>query len=188
MASITVSGGDRLRARLDEIARNLGTAKKVSVGYLAGSKMIGDAYTDHPPVALIAAIQNFGAPGASIPARPFFTNMVREHSGEWGEDLGEALAVQDYDGARALDTVGQLIGEQLQDSVRETYQPALSPVTVMLRGMRSVGGPNFRVTGATVGEAAQRVADGKTNYGASTKPLIDTPAANLLNAVDHTVE
>jgi hypothetical protein len=188
MASVTISGGGRLRARLDEIARSLGTAKKVDVGYMAGAKMIGDAYPDHPPVAMVAAIQNFGAPGASIPPRPFFTNMVRDNKGDWPESLAEALAVQDYDASRALDTMGQMIGEQLQDSVRETYTPALSPVTVMLRGMRSVGGPNFRVTGATVGEAAQRVADGKTNYGASTKPLIDTPAANLLNAVTHTVE
>lgn len=185
MASVTISGGDRLKDRLNEIARNLGTAKKVSVGYMAGA-----TYPDenHTPVAMVAAIQNFGAPGAGIPPRPFFSGMVQVHKSEWPEDLGQALEAQDYDAERALGTMGLLIKEELQESVRETYEPPLSPVTVMLRGMRSVGGPDFRVTGATVGEAAQRVKEGKTNYGASTKPLIDTPAAHLLNSADYTVE
>lgn len=185
MASITISGGDRLQGRLDEIARSLGTAKKVSVGYMAGATYPDE---DHTPVAMVAAIQNFGAPGAGIPPRPFFSGMVRDHKGEWPEDLKQALEAQDYDAERALGTMGLLIKEELQESVRETYEPPLSPVTVMLRGMRSVGGPDFRVTGATVGEAAQRVKEGKTNYGASTKPLIDTPAAHLLNSADYTVE
>ena len=74
---------------------------------------------------------------------------------------------------------------QLQQSIIDTNEPALSPVTVMLRGMKS-NDQSLVVTGKTVGEAAARVAAGKTNYGASTKPLIDS--GNLLNAVDYTVK
>jgi len=42
------------------------------------------------------------------------------------------------------------------------------------------------VTGKTVGEAAERVANGDDNYGASTKPLIDS--GHLLNSVDYEVK
>jgi hypothetical protein len=82
--------------------------------------------------------------------------------------------------------MGQTIQEDLQQSIADLMSPALSPITVMLRGMRSKGGPNFKITGKTVGEAARRVAEGKTNYGASTKPLVDS--GTMLRSPTHTVK
>jgi hypothetical protein len=54
----------------------------------------------------------------------------------------------------------------------------------MLRGMRSKDA-NLKVTGATVGEAARRVADGDDNYGASAKPLVDSGI--LLKSISYKV-
>lgn len=130
---------------------------------------------------MVAAIQNFGAPRAHIPPRPFFTNMVKEKSPEWPKAMGELIKDNDYDANLTLNQMGQGVKQQLEQSIIDTYAPALSPVTVMLRGMRSQD-QNLVVTGKTVGEARRRVALGLTNYGASTKPLIDR--GEMLAAVD----
>ena len=63
---------------------------------------------------------------------------------------------------------------ELQDSISEMNEPALSAVTVMLRGMRTAPQYKDRPFGELIAIAVERVKAGKTNYGASTKPLIDT--------------
>jgi len=133
---------------------------------------------------MVAAIQNFGAPAAHIPPRPFFTNMVKDKSPEWPKAVGDLLKDNDYDANATLNQAGAGIKGQLQQAIVDTYAPALSPVTVMLRGMKSQD-PTLVVTGKTVGEARARVKAGLTNYGASTKPLIEH--GDMLNAVDFEV-
>lgn len=175
-----ITGGDKLDAALKEIARNLSNGATVKVGFLEGA-----TYPDGTPVAMVAAIQNFGAPRASIPPRPFFSNMVREKSPSWPAAIRENLKQTNYNAELTLERVGAGIAGQLQQSIIDTLAPPLSPITVMLRGMRS-NDQDLKVTGKTVGEAAQRVKDGETNYGASTKPLIDTGV--MLNAVSYEVK
>jgi hypothetical protein len=164
----TLKGGNHLEARLREMAAKVSKAAVLQVGFLEGST--GD---DGKPLALRAAINEFGAPKAGIPPRPYFRNMIASKSGEWPDAVGELLVDNDYDAAKTLGVVGESIAFQLQQSIIDTNEPALSPITVMLRGMRSKDS-SLVVTGKTVGEAAERVAAGKTNYGASTKPLVDT--------------
>lgn len=173
MATVTISGGAKLKKALAEISKNLKKASTVRVGFMENSD-----YDDGTPVAMVAAIQNFGAPKVGIPPRPFFSNMVKAKSPQWPDQIVHFLKQSDYDASLALAKMGKVIEGELQQSINETFSPPLSPVTVMLRGMKSKG---VVVTGKTVGEAAQRVADGKTNYGASTKPLIDT--GRMLKAV-----
>ncbi len=172
-----IKGGEKLEARLKEIASGLKNGAQLRVGFLEGS-------TDENGVsnAMKAAIQNFGAPNRGIPPRPFFSNMVKDKSPEWPTALEEALKDTGYQADAAMRNMGEGIKGQLQQSIRDTYSPPLSPITVMLRGMRSQG---RNITGATVGEAARRVRDGKTNYGASTKPLIDH--GDMMNAADYEV-
>jgi hypothetical protein len=177
----TTTGGTKLTFRLNQIAANLAKASTVDVGFMAGS-----TEPDGTSTPMVAAIQEYGAPKASIPPRPFFRTMITKESSAWPGMLGKALKANDYDSAKALDLMGQNIQEELQQSIADLMSPALSPITVMLRGMRSKGGPNFKVTGKTVGEAARRVADGKTNYGASTKPLVDS--GTMLRSPTHLVK
>ena len=181
--NIKIKGGDNLKRILKTMAAATSTAHSVSVGYQDGA-----TFPDGVNVAMVAAIQNFGAPAASIPPRPFFNNMVKMSGPHWGNDLAANLKGTQWDAEKSLGLLGEDMVSDLQLSVRETDSPALSPVTVMLRGMRSKGGPDFVITGKTVGEAAQRVRDGKTNYGASIKPLQDTPEVHLINSVTAVVE
>lgn len=182
MARRVLSGGENLTKRLGEIASQLGRGGVVNVGFLEGGVYPGTG----TPVALVAAIQEFGAPGASIPPRPFFRNMIAAKSPEWPDRVAAAVTTFDYDVAKILDFMGQDIQADLRQSIIDTNEPPLSQITLMLRKMRSEGGPNFVVTAATVGEAARRVAAGESVGDASTKPLVDT--GYLLSRVDYEVE
>jgi len=129
MASIEFSGGDKLKAVLEGIAKRAGKAKTLEVGFMSGA-----TYPDGTPVAMVAAIQNYGVPAAGIPARPFFSNMVREKSPDWGQSLGEVLKANDYDSDVALKAMGLGIEDQLQQSIRDTNSPALAEATVDRKG------------------------------------------------------
>lgn len=129
MSTIEFKGGKKLQARLQEIASQAGKAKSLKVGFMSDAD-----YPDGTKVAMVAAIQNFGAPAAGIPPRPFFSGMVKEKSPRWGESLGNLLNRTDYDSKRALDLMGEGIKGQLQRSINETNDPPLSPVTVAKKG------------------------------------------------------
>lgn len=173
------SGGDRLRNYLDGIAARVASASQVAVGFLEGA-----TEADGVSVAMIAAIQEFGAPKAGIPPRPFFRSMIAAKKGEWGDALAGLLRTNDYDTDRSLAQAGEAIAGQLRQSIVDIVAPPLSPVTLMLREMRHKD-PDLHVTGKTVGEAAAKVAAGASYSGASTKPLVDS--GTMLKSVDYEV-
>ena len=179
MASIRFSGGDKLKAKLAEIAKNLQSKSTLEVGWPSGA-----TYPENQggtPVAAVAAIQEFGAPAKGIPPRPFFRPVIAKKSGEWGEELAGYLAKTDYNSAQSLATLGEAdIKPDLQESIVSVNSPALSPVTLMLRKMKSEN-QGLVVTGKAVGEAAARVAAGESTDGVSTKPLIETSV--MLNGI-----
>lgn len=183
MAESTLKGGKKLEAHLKRLSQQIDKATKVKVGFLSDA-----TYSDGTPVAMVAAIQNFGAPARGIPPRPFFSNMVADKSPEWGPALGRLLRDNDLDAAAALDQVGQGIAGQLRESIVNTNTPPLSPVTLMLRKMRTEN-PGLVVTAATVGEAARRVAEGDSFGGVSSKPLVDIgpEGGHMLQSVDYQV-
>jgi len=75
-----LTGGGKLEGFLAGIGRRLASGDAVKVGFLEGS-----TYPDGTPTALVAAIQNFGAPARGIPPRPFFSNMVTAKSPGWAK-------------------------------------------------------------------------------------------------------
>lgn len=174
-----IKGGDALDKKLKELADKLGKGGAVKVGFLENA-----TYPDGTPVAMVAAIQNFGAPSRGIPPRPFFTNMVKTKSPEWGPAMAMALESTQNDAEKALAIVGQGIKGQLQQSIIDTDAPPLSPITLMLRKMQGEDS-GLVVTGATVGEAARRVRAGESSGGVSTKPLVWS--GHLLDSVDYEV-
>ena len=176
---VKVVGGDALLTRTEEISDSLRRASTLEVGFLEGA-----TYPDGTPVAMVAAIQEFGAPRVGIPPRPFFRTMIAEKMPEWGPAIAGLLKDNDFDTRRTLSQAGEAIRGQLQQSIIDTNSPPLSPVTLMLRKMKAQD-PSLVVTGATVGEAARRVAAGETATGVSTKPLVDT--GHLLASVDYSV-
>ncbi|MDJ0023113.1 hypothetical protein QM543_07430 [Pantoea eucrina] len=123
------SGGDALQKRLAELARSLGDAKTLRVGFLEGS-----TYPDGESVAMVAAANEFGDPGMNRPPRPFFRRMIEENSPQWGDDIGKIAVAVKYDASTLFPLMGERIKEQLQNSIREFTEPALAPPTVARKG------------------------------------------------------
>ena len=180
----TVTGGDKFKRKLEEISRKASKAKHVDVGFMSDATY--DNQGKKKKVALIAFFQEFGTPNARfpIPPRPYFRGMISKNKSEWRAQTLEALKTFGYDAKSTLDFMGRKLSAQLRDSIANTYSPKLSAVTVMLRGMRSHD-QGLIVTLRTVFEAIRRVKEGKTNYGASTKPL--EYSGHLLASVTHRV-
>jgi hypothetical protein len=126
---VTVRGGDQLEKRLREIADALGNKGAVKVGFLENA-----TYPNGTPVAMIALIQDSGAPNAGIPPRPFFRNMVASKSPEWPKAIYDLLKQTNYDGQHTLALIGEAIKAQLQQSIRDTNTPPLKPATVKRKG------------------------------------------------------
>lgn len=183
MAKIGFAGGDRLTQVLQDIAKKAGKCGVLKVGFLEDAR-----YPDGTQVAMVAAIQNFGAPARHIPPRPFFTEMVKRCSPNWGKALGKAAQHNGYDFRASFGMLGAVMKGQLQQSISDTNEPELSEITLMLRKMRT-DDPSLVVTGKTVGEAARLLADGESYAGVSTKPLIDvgTIGGHMQQSVDFEV-
>lgn len=124
-----VTGGDRFERTLVSIATLASNAKEVRVGFLQEA-----TYPDGKPVAMIAAIQNFGAPRAGIPPRPFFSNMIDKKKAEWGPAIGNLLVANGYDALRVLQLTGEAVAGQLRISIVETNEPPLARSTVARKG------------------------------------------------------
>jgi hypothetical protein len=137
MATRVLQGGDKLRRFLSEFSRATGRGGTLKVGFLEGAK-----YPDGTPVAMVAAIHNFGAPSRGIPPRPFFTNMITQHSAEWPDDIksqlfnvvGRNYHIQRSDIVTVMNRMGALIKGQIQQSIRDTNAPPLAPATVRRKG------------------------------------------------------
>ena len=77
------------------------TYPTLKVGFLEGA-----AYPDTGiSIALVAASNNYGT--KTIPARPFFTNMVKEKSPGWPEKIAATLKFTKYDVDRTLGITGE---------------------------------------------------------------------------------
>lgn len=127
MASFT--GGNEFSQRLTEMAGLLSNAEVVRVGFLAGA-----TYPDGKPVAMIAAIQEFGAPRAGIPPRPFFRNMIADKKKEWPAAIAGLLRDNNCDARRTLELTGQAVSGQLRQSIVDTNTPPLAPSTIARKG------------------------------------------------------
>lgn len=125
----TIRGGEKLEVRLREIADKVSRPATLRVGFLERAK-----YPDGTPVAMVAAIQDFGAPRAGIPPRPFFRNMIAAKQGKWPKAIAGLLKANGYDAERALDIAGAAIAGQLRDSIISTNEPPLKPATIRAKG------------------------------------------------------
>lgn len=125
----TLRGGQKFEAAIREIAASLSTGRTLRVGFLEGP-----TYPKGQPVGMIAAIQDGGAPSVGIPPRPFFRNMIAAKQGEWPEAIAGLLRTTDYDVDRTLHITGQAIAGQLRQSIIDTNEPPLSPVTIARKG------------------------------------------------------
>ena len=122
-------GGKQLQLHLAKLASQVAAPATLRVGFLENAK-----YPNGTPVAMIAAIQDFGAPRANIPPRPFFRNMIRTKQREWGPAVARLLKANAWDAVRALNQAGQAIAGQLRQSIQDTNFPPLQPGTIKRKG------------------------------------------------------
>ncbi len=163
----SVIGGTKLEAALSKISANVTKASSVEIGWPSGATA-----DDGEPIALRAAMAEFGH--GNTPARPFFRTMVANKSPEWPKEIAAILKASGYDAEKALGQEGEHIADELRQAIIDFTSPGLSALTIMLRGMRSQARYRDMPFGKLIAEAKSRVAAGDTNYGASTKPLVDT--------------
>ena len=128
-----IKGGGKFVKAMEGIVKSLSRANTVQVGFMEDAK-----YPDGTQVAMVAAIQNYGAPKVGIPPRPFFTNMIAEKSASWPAAIEANLKATNYDAERTLNLVGKGIAEQLQQSIRDTNTPPLKESTLKARGVAGV--------------------------------------------------
>lgn len=126
---VALSGGDKLEAYLADLGSKLEKSAVLDVGFFENA-----TYPDGTPVAMVAAVQNFGAPSRGIPPRPFFTRMIDDHKDEWGPQLGERLMARDMDPQAALADMGIILEGELQQAIIDLTDPPLKPATIKRKG------------------------------------------------------
>lgn len=106
-----------------------GTAVTLRAGILEEAK-----YPDGTQVAQVGYIQEYGAPEAKIPPRPFFRAVINEGKQTWTSIL--AAGVEHYQGdvKSALALLGDQIVGELSQSVRDWSSPPNAPATIARKG------------------------------------------------------
>ncbi len=148
MAAI-FSGGENLKRMLAQMVESLGPGRVVRVGFLEGSlagwagprpnkKRKGARRQGEPapasqkPAAQVAFWLEYGT--ESMPARPFFSGMVKRESPTWGKLVAAMLKHSNYNSAAALQGVGLKIKAQLQQSINEFKTPDIKQSTKDRKG------------------------------------------------------
>ena len=154
--SITSKGGAKMKAVLAKAEQN--RRKKIKVGFFASAKYeaqanpfvvarnVGHVRGLHGPVrpanmgeaqfvAHIAAIQEFGAPKAGIPERPFFRQSIAIMEDELPDVVKRFIdpTTMELDN-RGANLVGAYAADVIQQRIVDLKDPPNSPITIALKG------------------------------------------------------
>ncbi|HCT5325253.1 TPA: hypothetical protein OT022_001668 [Morganella morganii] len=106
-----------------------GTAVTLRAGILEEAK-----YPDGNQVAQVGYIQEYGAPEAKIPPRPFFRAVINEGKQAWPAILASGVEHYQGDVKSALALLGEQIVGELSQSVRDWNSPPNAPATIAKKG------------------------------------------------------
>lgn len=70
----------------------------------------------------------------TIPPRPYFRNMIKTNGPSWPKAMGTLLKSNDFNAAKVLGLMGQLIKGQLQSSILANTPPPNAPSTIARMG------------------------------------------------------
>ena len=125
---MAIKGMGSLQAKLKNISKSYASNKQVRAGFLEGA-----TYPDGTPVALVAAVHEFGAPAKGIPVRSFMRTAIAQNNGKWAEQLARGIeATGNVEGALGL--VGEEMASDIRNSIRDEEFTALKPATVNRKG------------------------------------------------------
>lgn len=128
----SVKGGDKFAQTLAAMSRDVAKAESVDIGFLPDK-----TYPDGTPVALVAAVNEFGNqsyPPKGTPPRPFFRGMIARESPHWGRDISELMKLNGYDTLTVLTKMGIKISEELQQSINDFVGIPLKQATIDAKG------------------------------------------------------
>lgn len=112
-------------------------------------------YPDGTPVAMIAAVNEFGNPAKKVPPRPFLRPAIAAQGSNWKKQIAGGMKMVFSDKitvTEVFDAVGTLVAADIQKAITQVTSPALKDSTI-----------KARLRGKKVG-----------NMTTATKPLEDT--------------
>lgn len=138
MAAVTldIQGGEKLQRRLAEISNQLSRGKGVRVGFLEKATYpVTKKHKGRLHVATVAFWNEFGT--IRSPVRPFFRTAIAKGSPQWGEQMAKIARATDYNGKRTLGLMGELIKDQVQQSINTWKSPPNAPSTIKRKGFNA---------------------------------------------------
>lgn len=108
---------------MDELAKRLEAfqGRVAKVGWFETAR-----YPEGEQVASVALIQEFGAPGANIPARPFIRPTISAEGDKWKENITKGVQAV-VRGAVTADQVLEIVGQQAAGDIRKTISEVRTP-------------------------------------------------------------
>lgn len=129
----SVSGGDKMGQRLRELQERLARNSAVNVGVPAAS----GSYEDGTPLAVIAAVNEFGSRDGRIPERSFLRVPIRQNLPELTKTM-RMLLKQVVNGnltvRQMFDSVGERAVGYSVEAISAGIQPPNAPSTIRQKG------------------------------------------------------
>ena len=130
MPSQHVTGGHRVRAWLRRAKAARNSVHALEVGFYSTAK-----YQDGTPVTNVAAWNEFGAPRASIPERPFMRPAIEDSKDDIRKLLGSEIDRNRMVITQATaEKIGLLLQGAIQEKIVEVRVPANAPSTIAAKG------------------------------------------------------
>lgn len=131
--TVSVSGGQRIGQRLRTLSSNLSKNNHVNVGVPAAA----GSYEDGTPIAVIAAVQEFGSSDGHIPERSFLRVPLRANKQTYATILEKGLPSV-IQGASSLYQIMNQMGARAvgdsQQAISEGIPPPNAPSTIRQKG------------------------------------------------------
>jgi hypothetical protein len=129
----TLKGGAKFERAMAELARKIEKPATLRVGVLSGA-----TYPNGVPVALAAAILEYGRPPVQ-PPRPAIRQMISAKQEEWPSAIAGLLRANDMDAEKTLNLAGAAIAGQWKQAIIDLSEPPLAPSTIKKKGFDKVG-------------------------------------------------
>lgn len=140
-----VRGGDKLAKKLRQIQERLTSKKRVLIGVPAGrdvyegERLLAEKgnYKAGQPVAVIAAVNEFGSPDGHIPERSFLRVPLRQNVDNIKKgfaSLSGQVARGEISAFQMLDQIGARAAGYCKEAIEVGIQPANAPSTVKRKG------------------------------------------------------
>jgi len=116
MAINSVTGGDKFQRALEDIAKRMGKAPVLKVGFFETEQ-----YPDGEYVAQVAAENEFGS--TTNPPRPFMRQTFARNKGVWPGMATKGMKATNFDVDKTLGLLGQEITGEVRIAIAEWGNP-----------------------------------------------------------------